>query len=178
MLLRILIGLCAVLALALAFQGRRPVPGPVSSFNPNLAVSAVAYRYPDDYNPDLYSDIEPTKDSGKSAVQPDSVGLHGAEVTAALETLLDGMHYETGEYLYYKTGEIPEVYGMAMCHIPRFLLDFRDASGRISNSFSICFECNNVYFSNGVRFPRSQQYGMSEEGREAFGRLQARLFGG
>jgi hypothetical protein len=86
------------------------------------------------------------------------------------------MHYDSPAYTYYKTGILPEMYSMAGCHYPRFILLFRDEAGRVSNNFSVCFECGNAAFTNGARYPKNDSYGMSEEGLVAFQHLQDKLF--
>lgn len=180
MFLRSLIVLCVFLALALLYQNRLPYPVPVSSFDPALAVSAMAYRFPDGYEPDF--DLEMENDStGEfeiSKVLPDSIEVPSSRVSSILEVLLDGMNYETPSYFYYKTGEIPDGYDMAMCHTPRFILEFKTEHGASSNGFYICFQCRNASFFNGSLHPKSDLLQMSEEGVVAFKKLQDSLFPG
>lgn len=169
MLLKSLIALCILLTLALLIPRGRSLPPRVSSFTPTLAKSLVAYRYPAEYYP--LGSVDEDYDG-----PVDSVKLSSPEVASILEVMLNGINYESTAYTYYKRGTRPEYYDMAGCHYPRFILNFKDKSGTLSNTYSICFECGNSYFSNGLRFPRSGSYSLSEEGEKAFRKLQDDLF--
>jgi hypothetical protein len=139
----------------------------------------VAYRYPDESHPFIYIGNDYSEDDYHEDEYDgpiDSIEIASHEVPLILEILLDGIHYDSPAYIYYKTGERPDIYSMNGCHTPRFILVFRDKAGRASNRFSICFECSNAYFSNGLDYPASDRYGLSEEGRVAFQKLQASLF--
>ena len=178
--LRSLIAVCLLLALALLYQNRRPYPKPVSSFDPALAISGMAYRFPDNYHPDeihLFSDYS-EDDEEEYKVLPDSILIPASRVSSILTTLLDGINYETQSYFYYKTGEVPDSYSMAMCHTPRFIVEFKNKDGVYSNGFYVCFECGNTSFFNGTTYHKSGMYRTSKEGIVAFKKLQESLFPG
>lgn len=166
----ILIGICLLLAAALFYPDQPAYPSPVSDFGAEKVVSGMARVF---VNLDIEIDDEEERIAAEAG---DSVVLNRQEAQAALNVLLDGLHYMTPAYAAY-TGEQDDN-SLVLCHSPRFLLTFYNSNGEVSHYFSVCFECSNVRMSIGTKYPKFREYMMTAEGGQAFKKLQAQCFPG
>lgn len=164
----ILIGICLLLTATLLYLDQPAYPSPISDFGTDKVMSGTARLY-ENLDIEMVDEANPT--AGETG---DSVALNSRKAQAALEVLLDGLHYMTPAYATYTAREYDN--GLVLCHFPRFLLTFYDAQNRVSHYFSICFECSNVRMRNGTEHPKSQEYMMTIEGIQAFKKLQKQMF--